>query len=127
MDYFVKAFLSLYDNNGSAKIHHITHPRSISLDTLMEYISEYFHLAGITTRYDMLKPKNRRNAMEHLFYSYLGEYHSYLQDGRKFDASNTTPLLQVSGIHCPDLDYPVFKRIMDYAMETNWGKDIFPV
>jgi len=122
VDYFVKAFLSLYDNNGSAKIHHITQPRSTSLDTLVSYISEYFHLAGITTRNDMLKPKNRRNAMEHLFYSYLGEYHSYLQDGRKFDASNTTPLLQASGIHCPELDYPGFKKIMDYAMETNWGK-----
>ncbi|MFW5900904.1 MAG: SDR family oxidoreductase [bacterium] len=126
VDYFVKAFLFLYENNGFAKIHHITHPRSTSPDTLVSYISEYFHLAGITTRNYMLKPKNRRNAMEHLFYSYLGEYHSYLQDSRKFDASNTIPVLQASGIHCPELDYPVFKKIMDYAMETNWGKSILP-
>ena len=74
-----------------------------------------------------MKPENHRNAMEHLFYSYLGAYHSYLLDGRQFDTSHAAPVLEASGVRCPDLDYPVFKRIMDYAMETNWGKDIFPV
>jgi len=126
VDYFVSAFLALFNTYDAGKIHHITNPRPSPLEILLDYTTGYLDITGITTRPHVRKSEEQRNAMEELFYSYLGEYNQYLTDDRVFDTSQTDHLLQPSDIHCPSLDYRLFKTIMDYAMETNWGKTILP-
>lgn len=122
IDYFVETFLALYNMENTGRIHHITNPHPSPLEVLLEYTSRYFELTGITTSQNSWKPEEEKNAMEKLFHSYLGEYNHYLTDDRIFDTSKTDQLLQSSDIHCPHFDYPLYKKIIDYAIKTNWGK-----
>ncbi len=124
INYFVEAFLVLFNNENAGRIHHITNPHPSPLELLLDYTSRYLELTGITTRSNLRKSEEEKNAMEKLFYSYLGEYNHYLTDDRIFDTSQTDQLLQSLNIHCPHFDYPLYKKIVDYAMETNWGKTI---
>ncbi len=124
VDFFVNAFLALFNTDDAGKIYHITNPYPSPLELLLDYTTSYLDIAGITTRPHIQKSGEQRNAMEKLFYSYLGEYSLYLTDDRVFDTSHTNHLLQPLDIHCPPLDYRLFKTIMDYAMKTNWGKTL---
>jgi hypothetical protein len=49
-----------------------------------------------------------------------------MQDLRTFEIKNAAPALEKRGLVCPEFDYGIFARCMEYAAETDWGARLFP-
>jgi hypothetical protein len=62
--------------------------------------------------------------LEILYDSYLEVYRPYMQDTRSFEAARAAPILERHGLACPEFDYEIFARCMDYAVEMNWGSKL---
>lgn len=126
VDYFVSAFLALMEERPDGGIFHIVNPRLKKIEDIIDYARRLFGLRGIEPcRTDDFKEKPK-NALEVLYDSYLEAYSPYMRDTKTFDVSRAGPVLQKRGIACPEFDYDVFARCMNYAIEVDWGSRLHP-
>jgi hypothetical protein len=58
--------------------------------------------------------------LEVLFNRYLDIYQPYLRDTRQFNSKKTDAILKKRNISCPDFDFKVFTRCMEYALAVEW-------
>ena len=65
------------------------------------------------------------NSLETLFNRYMEIYRPYLRDGRIFDNRKMKAILKDRGLSCPELDYEIFSRCMQYAVDVDWGTRLF--
>jgi nucleoside-diphosphate-sugar epimerase len=120
IDYLVAAFLALMETPLAGRIYHIANARTERLETLVDYTRSYFRLGGLRacTGGDCSTPP--RSELETLVDGYLEPYGPYMRDTRTFDCAHSSPILERLGIACPALDYAVFQRCIDYALQVNW-------
>ena len=59
-----------------------------------------------------------RTALEQQFEGMVAIYQPYMNDMRRFDTTRADVVLDKAGVVCPEVDYPLFKRCMDYAVEA---------
>lgn len=120
VDYFVAAFLALMDAAQDGDIFHIANDHLTRIEDLIAYTTARFGVQGIrpctNSAYEHAPP----NALESLVARYLDAYAPYMQDTRTFDMEHSRPILEHRGITCPELDYEMFSRCMDYAIEVGW-------
>jgi len=125
VDYFVAAFMAIWDECREGGIFHIVNPAQKKIGDIIEYAKQLFHLTGMEAcaagDFD-LKPKN---ALEVLYDSYLQTYGPYMRDRRTFEMVRAREVLVKRGIICPDFDYDIFSRCMRYAVEADWGARLF--
>jgi nucleoside-diphosphate-sugar epimerase len=125
VDFFVRAFAAICEEALAGGIFHIVNPRLKKIRDIIGYSKRRFRIRGIEAveRFDRDRPP--RNALEALFDSYLEAYNPYIQDRRIFDMKNAGPIVEKRGLRCPELDYAVFSRCMTYAVEADWGANLF--
>lgn len=118
VDHLVRSVMALMDA-GTEGIYHIVNPRLSPVEEILNFIRQAYAIAGLS----ICKTKNttRDSPLQLLMDNYMESYYPYFRDRRRFDASRGAPLLAGSGIQCPQLDLPVFKRCMDYAIRTGWN------
>lgn len=119
VNYFTEMMIQIFKNELEG-IFHITSESPSNLQQLAKFTQRYLEVEGV-----VLGPDEVQNPtpIEKLFYSYIHMYLPYMEDLRKFDRTHTQhPAFD--SIHCPPMDYPIFKRCMDYAIRTEWGKKI---
>ena len=121
INYFVEAFTALMEECLDGGIFHIVNQKLKRIEDLIHYTKMLFKIDGLlpclTTAFDG-KPKN---ALEILFDNYLEVYAPYMRDTRIYDDQKAQPTLSKRELVCPDFDYEVFSRCMNYAMECGWG------
>jgi nucleoside-diphosphate-sugar epimerase len=125
IDYFVAAFMALMEDRPEGGIFHLVNPRSKRIEDIIDYAQRLFHLRGIEPSGAQDFDGRPRNALEVLYDSYLEAYAPYMKDRRIFDLSCTLPVLERRGIVCPEFDFDVFSRCMNYAIEVDWGAKLF--
>jgi nucleoside-diphosphate-sugar epimerase len=125
VDFFVKAFMEIMDIGLEGGVFHIVNERSKSIDELADYTARYFNLEGIEAVHPEDLAKQSRSNLEILFDTYVEAYKPYMRDGRVFNNEKTRAILEKKDIICPDLDYEVFAKCMQYAVDTSWGKYLF--
>jgi len=121
IDYFVAAFMALLAERPDGGIFHIVNPRVKKIEDLIDYAKRLFRLKGIkpcAAADFYAKPKN---ALEILYESHLEAYAPYMRDKKAFDSSHARPVLEKYRISCPEFDYDVFARCMNYAVEVDWN------
>jgi nucleoside-diphosphate-sugar epimerase len=125
INYFVDACMAIMDECLDGGIFQIVSKTPKRLTDLVEYSQRFFNIRGIRDvdegDFDIVPP----NALEALVNSRLEIYDPYIRDTRIFGSENTEDILGKRGITCPDLDYQVFDRCMQYAIEADWGNKIF--
>jgi nucleoside-diphosphate-sugar epimerase len=125
IDFFAKAFLALMEEGLEGEIFHIVNGKTTAVEEIIAYAQRLFQMRGIRTapreEFDRLPP----NSLEILFNSYMEIYRPYLRDGRIFDKQKMEALLKVRGLSCPELDYEIFSRCMQYAVDVDWGARLF--
>jgi nucleoside-diphosphate-sugar epimerase len=127
VDHCVRAFMAIMEEACEGGIYHIASPRSTRIEDLVAFGKRHFRLEGIETcGPEVLLVGRPKNALEILFDSYLEVYRPYMQDTRSFDGKNAAPVLEKRGLVCPEFDYGVFARCMDFAVEADWGAKLFP-
>jgi hypothetical protein len=125
VDYFVAAFTAILEDSLEGGIFHIVNARQTTMGDLIDYTRRLFHIRGI----EPCRPEDfgarPRNALEILFSNYLEAYGPYMRDKRTFAMDNARGILAKRGITCPEFDFEVFSRCMNYAVEVDWGARLY--
>lgn len=120
VDYFVEVVLRIIENSRSNGIYHITSDNPPEITTLMEYAERFLHISGIRMVSDTPVNKMEKNPAEELFDKFMEQYRPYLSDTRAFDRIRTDGI--TCGLVARPVNYDVFRRCMEYAIENNWGR-----
>jgi nucleoside-diphosphate-sugar epimerase len=124
VDFFIHAFMSIMEDAMEGGIFHIVNPRPKPIQEITEYAQRFMRLKGITAVSSGTFGKTPMNGLEILFDQYINAYRPYMKDERVFENARTDAILRKRGIDCPDFDYSVFSRCLQYALETDWGKKL---
>jgi nucleoside-diphosphate-sugar epimerase len=125
VDFFVKAFMEIMDTCLEGSVFHIVNERPKGIDELVEYTARYFDIEGIRAVHTEDFDRGSRNGLEILFDTYVDAYKPYMTDSRTFSNDKTRSILEKKNITCPDLDYQLFAKCIEYAIETGWGANLF--
>jgi len=126
IDHCVEVFMAILEDCFEGGIYHIVNSRPTGIEDIVEHAKHLFRLDGFETCGPEAFDARPKNALETLFDTYLDLYRPYMQDLRTFEIKNAAPVLERHGLVCPEFDYDVFARCMDYAVETGWGTRLFP-
>lgn len=121
IDFFVAAFMALREGSPNGGIFHIVDHRLKGIEDIIDYAKKLFRLDGIEPCRAVDFGAKPKNALEILYDSYLEAYGPYMRGKKIFDRSQTQPILEKRRIFCPEFDYDVFARCMNYAVEVDWG------
>jgi nucleoside-diphosphate-sugar epimerase len=126
IDHCVDAFLAILEDGLEGGVYHIVNSRPTRIEDLVEHAKRLFRLDGIETCGPEAFGARPKNALETLYDTYLDAYRPYMQDLRTFEIKNAAPALEKRGLVCPEFDYAIFARCMNFAVETDWGARLFP-
>jgi hypothetical protein len=127
IDYFTAAFLALMEGAPGGGIFHVVNGRAKRIEDIIDYSRRHFRLTGVRACTPDESKGNPQNPLESLYDHYVEAYGPYMRDTRVFETARSRPILEARGIVCPEFDYEIFARCMDYAVETGWGSRLFPV
>jgi len=125
IDYLVKAFMAILSESLCGDFFHVVNSRVTTLEELAEFTRRFFGIEGILPVSEEAFQETRRNALEALFEHYIEAYGPYMKDKRIFDSSKTRAILEKRQIVCPEFDFNVFSRCMEYAETAEWGTNLF--
>jgi nucleoside-diphosphate-sugar epimerase len=122
IDYLVAAFLEIMNLHLDGGLFHIVSQRLIPVQELADYTKRFFNVAGIETVHPGTLASSGRNSLETVFDHYIEAYRPYMMDNRIFEDSKARAVLDQKGLECPDFDFAMFTRCMDYAVKSGWGQ-----
>jgi len=124
VDFFLRAFMAVWEDSLEGGIFHLVNPKPKKIEELIEYTQRLFRIMGIQAVPAEDFQKTPRNPLEILLETYLEAYQPYIRDKRVFDCRRTDPILRRRQICCPDFDFEIFSRCMNYAVTAGWGTKI---
>ena len=119
VNFLVKAVTAIMDS-GECGIFHIVNPKSDTVSQLVQNIEKHYSISGLEVNDETVQS----GPLQALIDSYMDVYYPYFCDKRSFSDYRTGKMLKPLGIECPELTTAVFKRCMDYAVESGWGSKI---
>jgi nucleoside-diphosphate-sugar epimerase len=122
VDYFVKAILSILEQPGPEPFYHITDKSPMNMATLASFTERFLNIRGIELIIGSPRPIEMRNPPEELFHHFIKAYLPYMSDKRLFVRANTDNATR--GALPPSLTYEMFRRCMDFAVASEWGKSL---
>jgi len=124
VDYFVAAFVAILEDSLEGGIFHIVNAQQKTMADLIDYTRRLFNIRGM----EPCRPEDfearPRNALEILFNDYLEAYGPYMRDKRTFAMDKARGILAKRAITCPESNFEVFSRCMNYALEVDWGANL---
>jgi nucleoside-diphosphate-sugar epimerase len=124
VDFFLQAFMALWEDCREGGIFHVVNPRPKKMEELIEYTRRLFRITGVQAVPSGDFQVAPRNPLEILFDTYLDAYQPYMRDSRVFDSRKAESVLRRRNLLCPDLDFEIFSRCMNYAVAVGWGARI---
>jgi nucleoside-diphosphate-sugar epimerase len=119
-DYFVAATLAIMEEAPEGGIYHLVNEEQVRLEDLIDYTKTYFRLRGVEACPSATYHRVPLNALETLIENQFAVYAPYMRDTRVFAQDKAAPLLARRGLTCPPLDWDVFCRCVDYAVQVGW-------
>ena len=127
IDYLIKAFMAIMEHSLGGDVFHIVNTKLTTIESLAEYAKRFFHIEGIRAVPDAAFAEIPRNGLEILFDHYVEAYGPYIRDQRVFENCKTDAILGKTNTACPNFDYGVFSKCMRYAVNVNWGAELFDI
>jgi nucleoside-diphosphate-sugar epimerase len=124
VDFFTRAMICLMGKNCEGGIYHIVNSSPGDLEELIQFTSKYFNIEGLKVVSLNDRESRPKNGLEQLFESYIKMYLPYIADKRVFTTKKTEPLLEKDNVVCPKMTYEIFKKCMDFAIGSHWGKEV---
>jgi nucleoside-diphosphate-sugar epimerase len=122
VDFLVAAFLEIMDTCLEGDLFHIVNHRLTAIRELADYTGRLFNVEGIETVPPGSLDASPRNSLEILFDNYIEAYRPYMMDARIFENEKAGAILARKNMECPDFDFGMFTRCMNYAVESAWGQ-----
>ena len=120
INYFIDAFMAILEDNLESDIFHIVGGSPGKLEDIIDYCRELFGITGVSCVHEESFVKTPPNALEILFNGYLKMYGPYMCDTRRFDNRKAEAILQKRNIRCPEFDFTIFQKCMEYAVSVDW-------
>lgn len=120
INYFTDSFIALLEESIESSIFHIVSNSPKNLDDIVQSFSKLFNVHGFRSVPKESFDHSPFNALEILFKSYLKMFGPYINDTRQFDNRKAEAILQKRFIKCPEFDFNVFSKCMNYAISVNW-------
>jgi nucleoside-diphosphate-sugar epimerase len=125
IDYLVEAFLEIMDTCHEGGLFHIVNHKLTPIRELVDYTRRFFNVEGIEAVHPGTFDASPRNSLEILFDTYIEAYRPYMMDNRIFENRKARAVLAQKKIECPDFDFGMFSRCMNYAVESEWSQKPF--
>ena len=125
IDYLTDACMAIIESNFENRVFNITAKKSRSAQEIYEWMERFLNIEGLCAVPPEDYERQPKTALEKIFESYMDVYKPYVFDTKQFNNENTDKILRAKNIEFPELDYSIFEKCMNYAMEVNWGKKIF--
>ena len=123
VDYFVRTTLQIIEKSSSGGIYHLTTNSPPTFETLAAYNEQFMKIREVEIIYGKADQNVMRNPVEELFDGLIEPYRPYISDNRVFERTNTDT---ISGdAHPPEFTYEIFKRCMEFAVQVQWGKNLY--
>jgi nucleoside-diphosphate-sugar epimerase len=122
VDYFVNATLKIIESPICGGIYHLTNNTPVKIEKIAVYVEQLMKVRGVEIVYGNAE-NILRNPAEELFDRFVEPYRPYLSDERLFERQNTD--LTTCNLQPPEFSFQIFKSIMEYAIQVNWGERIF--
>jgi nucleoside-diphosphate-sugar epimerase len=119
INFLVKAVTAIMDS-GETGIFHVVNPKSDTIGQFVKYIEKHYSISGLKVSDEAVQS----GPLQTLINSYMDVYYPYFCDKRSFSDYRTRKILEPLGTECPELTSTVFKRCMDFAIESSWGSKI---
>lgn len=119
IDFLVKAVTAIMDSRETG-IFHIVNPKSDTIGMLAQNIEKHYSISGMEVANEVMLG----GPLQTLINSYMAVYYPYFCDKRTFSDYRTRRILEPLGIECPELTPYVFKKCVDFAIESDWGSKI---
>lgn len=120
VNYFTDAFIALLEECSESDIFHIVSNSPKTLDDILCYFRKLFKIQGFRPVSKESFDETPANGLEILFNGYLKMFGPYIRDTRRFDNRKAEAILQKKNISCPEFDFNVFSRCMNYAIVVGW-------
>jgi nucleoside-diphosphate-sugar epimerase len=121
VDFFTAAFMALMEAAPAGGIFHIVNGVLKRIEDIIDYSSRLFRLTGIKACRAEEFQEVPRNPLEALYDHFVEPYEPYMRDTRIFEMTESRRILEHQGVVCPEFDYDIFSRCMNYAVEVDWG------
>jgi nucleoside-diphosphate-sugar epimerase len=125
IDFLVDACLAIMADCLEGDIFHVVNRTGNTFDELLQYTERFLNIAGIRVVPRGHLNGRPRNTIESLIGQYVDTYQAYLHDERTFDAAKAERILTKHNIAPPELDYSLFAKCAEYAIQVDWGRKLF--
>lgn len=125
INFAVEGCIAIMENCLEGGIFHLINRNPSKIEDLLIFNGKFMNIQGIKAVPENDFVNKPENAMERLAYSYNEMYLPYFLDDRIFDGRSAEEILERNNIVCPYHDYEIFSRCARYAIEVNWGKNLF--
>ena len=122
IDFAVAGCIAIMENCLDGGIFHLVSRKPSTLDELIVFGEKFFNVAGYKSVPAEDFINQPRNTLENLFDSFINVYEPNFHDARIFDSTKAGEILDRNNIVCPYLDYEIFSRCINYAIEVDWGR-----
>lgn len=121
VDYVAKSAVSIIEDPANHKgIYHLTHPDPPTHQWTLDLICERFHLGGINFAGEGAPFTQPRNRIERMVWRQMQTILFHFSNNPIFDRTNTDAA--ASDVPVPDMSTDLVNRLIDYAIEMDWGQ-----
>jgi len=124
VDFFTRFTLDLVERVLEGGIFHVAAPKGQKIEAIVDHAKRYFGFRGVRCVTSDTFEHSPKSALERLFDKAIGMYKPYMSDPRRFPCQNGRRALGRRFPPCPDFDYGMFRRCMDFALAVQWGKNM---
>lgn len=120
IDFVTDACLTIMRDCLQGGIFHIVNDHTTRLKNIITFAQSYLNVQGFEAVTDNSFRAKSKTSLEKRFDSFINVYHPYLCDERVFDTTNADKVLRNKNITSPQIDYKVFSKCIEYAIEMEW-------
>jgi nucleoside-diphosphate-sugar epimerase len=124
IDYVVQGFMAIFHHTRRGGVYHLVNKRPCTIETLSSFAEQYYGVSGITPTYSGEFGESAKTALERRFDAFTRIYMPYMADRRRFSTSRADAILNACVGDCPEIDYDLFRRCIDYATMHGWESPV---
>jgi len=125
VDYVTHAFQAIYFGDACHGVYNLVADAPTRLESLIRHIENYFGILGLQAVTADEYHSRPMSPLDSSFAAFAEVYLPYMADERTFTGERVRRLAGFGSKACPAVDYPTFKKCIDYAVQCRWKSPLF--